>query len=277
MQGSDEIHESVARDTWLRVNTLGATPAVARAELVARYPNAYLSGVSYCPEALCVDGVDRAVLLNDPLVTDGKLYPQSLASQLPVVVLDPQPHERILDMCAAPGGKTTQIAARMQNTGEILANDSSRTRLFKLKAIAERLGVTNITTNAARGEFLWRRFADSFDRVLVDAPCSMDQSLPHKQIKALAAQQKFLLRSALACVRPGGVVVYSTCTSTERENEGVVHAIAEKVPEARIESIRFPGLPEETVTEEGFLRFQQALQGESFFVAFLRRAEADDS
>ncbi len=262
---SSEHHISI------RVNTLKITPALCRSKISEAFPDCSIDSVSWYENALVVRGIPRAVFLESPLVSDGLCYPQGLASMLPVLVLDPQPEELILDMCAAPGSKTTQLAAHMRNTGEIVANDASRTRLYKLATVAEMLGATNITTHIGKGEFLWRRYADTFDRVLVDAPCSMDQPLSGKQIKALARQQTYLLRSALACVKPGGRVVYSTCTHTREENEAVIEYVIAKMPEAIIEPIGVSSMPQEWSTSEGYVRVQKNTEIESFFIACMVR------
>lgn len=258
-----------------RINTLKIDVASCKARIIELFPTAVITQVRWYDSALIIDHVERTAFLESLFVREGWCYPQGLASQLPVVVLHPQPHERVLDMCAAPGSKTTQLAAHMQNTGEIIANDVSRTRVFKLSAIAKRLGATSIKTVVGKGEFLWRRNSSRFDRVLLDAPCSMDQALPPKQIKALARQQSYLLRSALACVKPGGSVVYSTCTSRREENEDVVRVVLDKVSDAHIEPITLPGIFPEWMTSEGYVRIPKDAEYESFFVASFIRTGSD--
>lgn len=220
--------------------------------------------VSFYDDALLVEATKEEVT-SHAAYTDGKLYIQNLSSQLPALVLDPKRGERILDICAAPGSKTTQLAALMGNSGEIVANDASRVRSFKLKALLEKYGVTNTRVVSQKGEFLWRKYTDEFDRVLVDAPCSMDLPKTDKEIKALARQQTYLLRSAISCVKPGGVVVYSTCTSDERENEAVVDWVCEHV--AEVEVVPIKGLLPEFETKEGYIRIVNNDSFEPFFVA----------
>jgi 23S rRNA (uracil1939-C5)-methyltransferase len=146
-------------------------------------------------------------------------------------LLDPQPGERILDLCSAPGGKTLAIAERLKNTGSIVAHDAHAGRLDLVRENAQRLGVTGIELQS-NPEFGGPE--DRFDRVLVDAPCSntgvlrrrleLRWRIQPKEITRLAAEQLQLLRQAAQRVRPGGVLVYSTCSLEPEENEQVVEA-----------------------------------------------------
>ncbi|MFC4358845.1 RsmB/NOP family class I SAM-dependent RNA methyltransferase [Halobium salinum] len=180
----------------------------------------------------------------------GWLHGQEEVSAFPAAVLDPQPGERVWDACAAPGSKTTQMAALMEDRGVLVGNDNNLGRLSALRSNAERLGVTNLAvTNQDARNFSLKPFgseavergevesADSpafaaFDRALVDAPCSCegtirknpdafdDWSLGH--VESIAGIQKGILRRAVQATRPGGVVVYSTCTFAPEENEAVL-------------------------------------------------------
>lgn len=178
-------------------------------------------------------------LEEQPLYQSGSLYVQGLSSQIPPIILDPQPSDAVLDVAAAPGSKTTQLAALMKNQGMILANDTSTIRLYKLKANLEKLGVENVRTQRGLGEVVWRRFPEVFDRVLVDVPCSMEgrfnlhkpktlENWSVKKIKELSHRQKNMLRSAVSATKPGGVLVYSTCTLAPEENEAVIDWILHK-------------------------------------------------
>lgn len=252
------------RRTVIRLNTLRANESRLQEALQAFD----LERITLVPDAFVVTA-DSFELTKMQAYQDGWFYIQNLSSQLPALILHPQPGERILDMCAAPGSKTTQLAALMNNEGEIVANDASRDRCFKLRSLLDRYGVTNTTVITSKGEFLWRKNSDSFDRVLVDAPCSMADGRSGKEVKALARQQTYLLRSAIACTKPGGVIVYSTCTDTEEENEGVVEWLLNKVE--GIEVVPIAGFDSLDRTANGCLRIAAHDLWEPFFVAVFRK------
>lgn len=187
----------------------------------------------------------------------GYLYRQNLASMIPPLLLELQPDQQVVDMTAAPGSKTSQIAALLNNTGTILANDVSRTRLYKLKANLESLGVTNTTIRQGLGERLYQQFPEVFDAALADVPCSMmgrinihdpasNRPWSHKENKSLAKRQQWLLLSAISSVRVGGIVIYSTCTLNVLENEAVVDWVLRKSKrKLQIEPISIPAFPQQ--------------------------------
>jgi len=147
---------------------------------------------------------------------------QSASSFLPVLALDPQPGEKVLDMASAPGGKTTYIAQMMKNTGCVFANDLKKDRLRALQFNLYRLGVTNTVVTCRDGRKYGKAFPNSFDRVLLDAPCtglgiiSKDQSIKANRLQIdiykCSHVQKELLLSAIDCAKVGGIIVYSTCS-----------------------------------------------------------------
>jgi 16S rRNA C967 or C1407 C5-methylase (RsmB/RsmF family) len=174
---------------------------------------------------------------------------QEEASLLPVQLLDPQPGERVLDLCAAPGGKTAQIALAMAGTGSVVANDRNGRRLVAVREKVKRLGLLNVSTSVCNG-CAFPLEAGSFDRVLVDAPCSAEREAgnagsggrPSYRLR-IAQSQRDLLRRALALCRPGGRVVYSTCSLAPEEDEAVVDALLRARPGvARVLPLRVPGL-----------------------------------
>ncbi|MEE8592865.1 MAG: NOL1/NOP2/sun family putative RNA methylase [Candidatus Bipolaricaulota bacterium] len=177
----------------------------------------------------------------------GLYYAQEAVQTLPVLALDPQPEERILDLCAAPGGKATFIAARMQNRGTLVANEPKGRRQMSLLANINRLGVLNAMITAYQGESF--PMGAKFDRILVDAPCSAEGTLrkvPSLQhgasmgsIARLARLQKRLIVRAFDLLAPEGHLVYSTCTFAPEENEAVVaHLLQERA--ARVLPTRIP-------------------------------------
>lgn len=224
---------------------------------IETYLNAY--GIHYkcvagIPEALIVESLSTREITTLPIYTDGKIYIQSLSSMLPVRVLDPQPGESILDMAAAPGSKTTQLAAHSNNQAYITANDIDRGRIFKLKAIIQQQGAQNISITTIPGQTIWQKYPEYFDKVLLDAPCSMEgrfdcadkKSYEHwslRKVKNLSRLQQWLLRSALSSTKVGGTIIYSTCTISPEENEGVINWLLEKEQGAvAIQEIELPGI-----------------------------------
>lgn len=163
----------------------------------------------------------------------GWYYVQEEIALTAVVALDPQPGEKIVDLCASPGGKTAQIALRVGSGGVVVANEAHMDRLSGLRATIDRLGLLNVLVTWEDGRFLPLP-AGEWDRVLLDAPCSGEGTVrkpggafrpaPEAFRRQLHALQKKLLQRALALTRPGGVVVYSTCTFSPEENEAVLDA-----------------------------------------------------
>ena len=179
----------------------------------------------------------------------GAFYVQDPSTLIAVDVLDPQPGERVLDMCAAPGGKTTYIAQKMANHGQIVAVDSSNARLALVSENCKRLGVTIVETLTCDGTRPARRLqGQQFDRLLVDAPCSntgvmrrrpdLRWRIDEKEITRLAALQSKLLAAAAELTRPDGVLVYSTCSLEPEENERVVEQFVGTYPHFLIETTR---------------------------------------
>lgn len=182
----------------------------------------------------------------------GYIHIQEELSMVPPLVLDPRPGETVLDLCASPGSKTTQISQMMENRGLVIANEPSLARVSPLRSNCERLGAMNVAITRYDGRNFPR---GSFDRVLVDAPCSSEGRERRgsggvlarsncKRSMDLQVLQIGLLKNALRLTKPGGVVVYSTCTYAPEENELVVQAVLEETDEARLERICIPGLKE---------------------------------
>lgn len=165
----------------------------------------------------------------------GEYYVQEESASLPVEVLDPRPGEKVLDMCAAPGGKSTQIAAKMNNKGLVVSNDDSSRRLKSLHANVYRTGSAVVNVKNYDG----RRIpgTEKFDRVLVDAPCSGEGNNARRSFQAsdeeershLAELQFQLLEKAVQIVKEDGVIVYSTCTFAPEENEAVISKALEEL------------------------------------------------
>jgi NOL1/NOP2/sun family putative RNA methylase len=180
----------------------------------------------------------------------GFIHIQEEVSFIPPLVLDPKPGQTVLDLCAAPGSKTTQICQAMNNLGLVVANEPSLARITSLRANCERLGAINVAITRYDG----RRFPDhQFDRILVDAPCS-SEGTARKDLKVLnrcslkrsldlQVLQLGLLSRAAKLLRPGGVLVYSTCTYAPEENEAVVDKVLENSKDSlRLENASIPGV-----------------------------------
>jgi len=209
--------------------------------------------IPWWPAALLPPAEEGARLAAHPLARVGALYAQDPAALAAVAVLDPQPGERVLDLCAAPGGKSTAIADRLTGRGLLVANDVDATRARELARTLERWGVANAAVLSVAPEALAARAPAFFDRVLVDAPCSgeamfgrhaaaaADWSPAH--VAGCAARQRPLLDAARALVRPGGLLVYATCTFNPEEDEQVVAAYLAAHPGDTLEDAvgRVPG------------------------------------
>jgi 16S rRNA (cytosine967-C5)-methyltransferase len=200
---------------------------------------------------------------------NGEFYVQDPSTLLAVDVLDPQPGESILDMCAAPGGKTTYIAQKMQNRGRIIAADSSNARLGLVAENCKRLGVAIAATLPCEGTRLDRCLrGEQFDRVLVDAPCSntgvlrrrvdLRWRIEEKEINRLAALQQNLLAMGALLTRRDGVLVYSTCSLEPEENERVVERFCEIHPQFTLETTRSTFPPRDRVDGAFVARFRSS-------------------
>jgi 16S rRNA (cytosine967-C5)-methyltransferase len=203
----------------LRANTLKTTAFALAQRLPAR---------ALDEETLLLDGPFDT--FGTPEWEQGLLMPQSRAAMAVARALAPRPGERVLDLCAAPGGKTTHLAALMGNQGEIVAVEKHPGRADALRRTAERMGATIVNVLTADAT---KRFPRRFDRVLVDPPCSDLGTLAGRpdarwrkagRPEALAGLQRRILRAGAAALKPGGTLVYSTCTISPVENEQVVEA-----------------------------------------------------
>lgn len=267
-------------ETALRVNTLRAEGEELLARLAAEGVARPSAEALLAPvEALVVDAAIGP--LTSRAIDAGELMPQSRASQGVVGLLDPQPGERILDLCAGPGIKTTAIAARMRNEGEVVAVELDPTRARRTAELAERLGAGCVRVDTADA-----RSHDSgagYDRVLVDPPCSDLGTLAARPdarwrkspaaVAELAELGSQILRAGADAVRPGGVVVHSTCTISRAENEAVAGGLSDGAGfEADDLSREHPEL---AAADPRFIQTRADRDRTSgFFMARIRRAEA---
>ena len=273
----------------IRVNTLKISVEDFLA-LVAPY-GWQLTPVPWCAEGFWIerDDEDAVPLGSTAEHLSGLFYIQEASSMLPVAALfaDGNSPERVMDVAAAPGSKTTQIAARMGNRGAILANEFSASRVKVLHANISRCGIHNVALTHFDGRVFGAALPEAFDAILLDAPCSGEgvvrkdpDALKNWSVESnleIAATQRELIESAFHALRPGGTLVYSTCTLNRDENEDVCLWLKAQYPDA-VEFLPLNDLfvsAQEAITPEGFLHvFPQIYDCEGFFVARLRKTQA---
>jgi 16S rRNA (cytosine967-C5)-methyltransferase len=248
------VYHSHPQWLWNRwVGRWGAPAAAALCEWNNTTPDVYVRGDKPWPGVLEPSGLHplsyRVADAQKFFQSPGTYYAQDPSTLTAVDALDPQPGESVLDMCSAPGGKTTYIAQKMQNRGQIIAADESSSRLQTVAENCRRLDVTIVATLACGGTRLDRCLRGSkFHRVLVDAPCSntgvmrrrpdLRWRIREDEITRLAELQYRLLAAAGHFVLPGGVLVYSTCSIESEENERVVEKFRQAHPQFVLESTR---------------------------------------
>ncbi|EPR8028156.1 16S rRNA (cytosine(1407)-C(5))-methyltransferase RsmF [Enterobacter hormaechei] len=275
----------------IRVNTLKISVG-AFLDLVSSY-GWQLTPVPWCEEGFWIERDDEESL---PLGStaehlSGLFYIQEASSMLPVAALfaDGNQPERVMDVAAAPGSKTTQIAARMNNRGAILANEFSASRVKVLHANISRCGIHNVALTHFDGRVFGAALPEAFDAILLDAPCSGEgvvrkdpDALKNWSVESnleIAATQRELIDSAFHALRPGGTLVYSTCTLNRDENEDVCLWLRQHYADA-VEFLPLDTLfdsASHAATPEGFLHvFPQIYDCEGFFVARLRKTRAVD-
>ncbi|MBP7175778.1 MAG: 16S rRNA (cytosine(967)-C(5))-methyltransferase RsmB [Thermoclostridium sp.] len=268
-------------DFSVRVNTLKATPQDVMNELteagIKADPGRFL------PEALVLHGVTDISQL--PVFNNGWLTVQDESSMLAARILDPQPGERVLDVCAAPGGKTTHIAQLMQDQGQITAWDIHEHKTDLIRENAQRLGIHIIDARKRDAMESINDEAELYHRVLVDAPCSgtgiirrkPDIKWQRKQadFDSLVEVQRKILYNAGRAVALGGVLVYSTCSMDERENEQVVRSFLDAqagFERTSLDDILPENLRSKHGTKDGMLKLYPHIDGtDGFFIARLKK------
>ncbi|MGH9268116.1 MAG: hypothetical protein ACRD0D_08055, partial [Acidimicrobiales bacterium] len=248
---------SLERRRAVRVNRLrvGDTGALL-ADLAAA--GFLLDPIGWCPDAYFLRG-DLAPLAASPFFASGQVFIQNSSSFVPVLALDPQPGDTILDIAAAPGGKASHVAAIVGNQCELWVNDPLAPRRQKLAEVVATLGVRVAGTTSHPGQYIDRHLEPRFDRILLDAQCSGEGQLDLRHPGALrywslarvhkyARLQQRMLMAAFKLLRPGGTLVYSTCTFAPEEDEHPVDHLVRHAAGARVVPIdvdapgRRPGL-----------------------------------
>lgn len=268
------------RFTTLRVNTLKAKVSYICSVLSVN--NIEYEKVSWNNEALIIKNANEIDIKELEIYKNGEIYLQSLSSMMPAIILEPKENEDILDMTAAPGGKTTQIAALTNNKANITACEMNSVRADRLKYNVEKQGATSVTVLKEDSRRLNDYF--SFDKILLDAPCSgsgtillnnertyknFSESLVEKTIKS----QKDLLKKAIKILKPGHELVYSTCSILKQENENIIKEIIEK-GQAEVMPIneeKLKDIPKLKSNINGALTVCPNEYYEGFFVAKLRK------
>lgn len=270
----------------IRINTLKADVDDVRSQLLSQ--GFSLEPVPWCKEGFFIEHEtgrrDIGCTIEHQI---GYYYVQEAASMIPPLVLGPKPGEIVLDMCASPGSKSTQIAQYMENSGILVSNDLTTKRIAPLSINLQRCGAYNSVITIMHGAS-FQRLSLEFDRILVDAPCSgvgaVRKSLKTVQmwnpqmVKRLSGTQKALIESAYAKLKKGGTLVYSTCTLEPEEDEGVVSSLLNNHPDASCEPIDLPLKKGKAVMGFGGIRFNEGVKNtlrlwphdndtEGFFVA----------
>lgn len=232
--------------TTIRLNSLKGD--VRETEEILKRKGFDLEEVTWAKNTFFVLNRDKSVVSQTEEYSDGKYYIQNLSSILAVTVLNPKAKEKILDMCAAPGSKTTYITDLTGGKAQILANDSDMKRVGDLQSVVNQFGDESIKVTLSDGRDFGKKYPIYFDNVLLDAPCSgegliyMNGPRPLRywsmdKVKRSVFLQKDLIVSAFKTLRHGKSMVYSTCTLEPEENEGVVSHLLNLFPNARIEKI----------------------------------------
>ena len=264
------------RKTTFRVNRIfcsreEAAKALEEAGIQTR-------SVPWSEDAFIVEEAREDALTALPLYEQGKIYVQSLSSMIPPIVLGVQPGENVLDMAAAPGGKTTQMASLTRNEAMITACERSKARAERLRYNLEKQGATHVNVMNMDARQLDDFFR--FDRILLDAPCSGSGTVcegfkgrfSEEYLDKTAKMQKTMLEKALSLLRPGHEMVYSTCSVLRKENEDVVRSVLKKGVEiVPIRPEDFEGVPLLPTTLEGTMCVCPNDEYEGFFVAKLRK------
>ncbi len=240
---------SISKKTTFRINRIKIDRQGFYAK--ARLEQIKVQGVCWYDDAFVLISPDQRQLQQSSLYTSGEIYLQNLSSMLPVLFLDLKEGKRILDLCAAPGSKTTQIASILKNQCELVAVEKIKPRFYKLKANLTLQGVDCVRLYLLDARKITKFYVDYFDSVLVDVPCSaegrfnifQEKSYAYwspRKVKEMQHKQKRIITAAYYATKPGGSIVYSTCTFSPEENEFLIEWALKKFSGLKLEPINLP-------------------------------------
>ena len=268
------------RKLTLRINKLKTT--VENVKKVLTDLNIKFSEVSWSEDALIIEGTTKQEILELEIYINGEIYLQSLSSMIPALILNPQANENILDMAAAPGGKTTQMSAISNNLALITACEKNKIRYDRLAYNVEKQGAKGINLMQEDSRKLSNYF--SFDKILLDAPCSgsgtlysedenLEKYFTEELISRSAKTQEILLNKALNILKKNGEIVYSTCSILKEENELILKKILKqgKYEIVPINLEKYKALPLLPTIIEGVMCVMPTELFEGFFVAKIRK------
>ena len=263
----------------IRINTLKIS--VAEFKKIAKKKKWILTQVPWCKEGFFIDRVDRSVPLGkDLLHHSGCFYIQEASSMYPISLLsDVKDTDLILDLCAAPGSKFTQVSQKGEKLPMIVANEPSGNRIKGLVSNIKRLGIKNSVVVKHDPSTLAKIFPNTFDKILLDAPCSGDGMIrrdnktldrwTYSRIKFQAGVQKRLIKEAFKLLKVGGELIYSTCTLTKEEDEEVLEYLLSEYDSAEMSSFK--------TSKKGFLRIWPFdYDTEGFFVSKITKTEGTE-
>ena len=268
------------RKTTLRVNTIKSSIEEIKNKL--NEANINYEQLDWSKEAFIIKNADERIIQEMDIYQNGQIYLQSLSSMLPPIILDPKQGSDILDMAAAPGGKTTQIAALSNNKSHITACEKNKIRFERLKYNIEKQGASCVFIMAKDSRYIDDFF--SFNQILLDAPCSgsgtlniedmkFEKNFTEQLIEKSIKTQESLLKKAIKILKPGHEMVYSTCSILSSENEDVINRVIRST-DAEIVPIHFDGieqLPLLPTKINGTLCICPTELYEGFFVAKIRK------
>ncbi|MCX7885144.1 MAG: RsmB/NOP family class I SAM-dependent RNA methyltransferase [Caloramator sp.] len=267
------------RLTTLRVNTL----KYDRQSLMNDFKrlNIKFDRVMWYEDGFIIKNMNEREISELDIYKNGYIYLQSLSSMIPPLILNPKKGEKVLDMAAAPGSKTTQIAALMENEGEIIANEADKIRAERLKYNLSIQGVKIDKVRLGRGEKIKDEFKEEFDKVLLDTPCSGEgrfifnepvtyKSWSLKEVNRLSNLQKKLIESGFRVLKKGGTLVYSTCTLNREENESIIEYACSNL-EFKIDKINIDFKINNIINDRDMIKILPSKDMEGFFICKLKK------